>query len=150
MIGGHEQVRPLLAARADELTGVQARWVADHLAECEACSVEAATYGRLFRGLAAMAGVEVEPPVGLLDRLLATVARRRHGTLMMAAAGSAGALVAGVVVARAIQQRRRTAVLRLAKPAKPVTAILAPIGSDGAKVGARIGRVGRWWRLRPA
>jgi predicted anti-sigma-YlaC factor YlaD len=150
MIGGHEQVRPLLAARAEELTGVQARWVADHVAECQECAAEASTYGRLFRGLAAMAGVNVEPPPGLLDRLLVTVARRRHGALMVAAAGSAGALVAGVVVARAIQQRRRTAVLQLANPVKPVTDVLAPIASDAAKGAARLGRVTRWWRLRPA
>jgi predicted anti-sigma-YlaC factor YlaD len=149
MIGGHSDVRPLLAARPDELTGAQARWVADHLAACQACTEEAATYARLFRSLRAMAGLEVEPPPGLLDRLMVTVARRRHGALVVAAAaGSAGALVAGVVVARAIQQRRRSAVLALAAPpARAVTAVLAPAVAKG---GARVGRAGRWWRLHPA
>jgi predicted anti-sigma-YlaC factor YlaD len=162
MIGGHDDVRPLLAARPGELNGVQARWVADHLATCQACGAEAETYRRLFRGLAALAGVELEPPPGLLDRLLATTARRRHGTLVVvAAAGSAGALVAGVVVARAIQQRRRSAVLQLASTTRnPVAAVLRPAASlpagageairDAARNGVRAARAGRWWRLRPA
>jgi hypothetical protein len=156
MIGGHDDVRPLLAARPDELTGVQARWVADHVAGCQACALEAATYQRLFRGLAVMAGLDVEPPPGLLDRLLATTARRRHGALVVAAAaGSAGALVAGVMVVRALHQRRRSAAaaamasLASAAP-RPVTAVLAAAVPDGAVNGAKPGRAWRWWRLRPA
>jgi predicted anti-sigma-YlaC factor YlaD len=146
---GHERVRPLLAARSDELSGLEAKLVAEHLTGCEACAAEAATYRRLLGGLAAMAQVELEPPADLLDRLVATVSRRRSGALVVAAAaGSAGALVATVVVARVLHQRRRTADGRPAsaeRPRLPAPAALLATGGD------KLARAGRWpRRLREA
>jgi hypothetical protein len=148
MNAGHERVRPLLAARSGELSRLEALLVEEHLATCQACTAEAATYRRLLMGLAAMAHVELEPPAGLLDRLVATTARRRSGALVVAAAaGSAGALVAGVVVVRALHQRRRSAVARLASTERPRLTPPAVLAAGGEK----LARASRWpRRLREA
>jgi anti-sigma factor RsiW len=105
-------VRPLLAARVEELSPLEARIRAEHVATCPRCAAEAAAYGRIVQALAAMAALEAEPIAGTLDRALAAVDRRRalmtDPRLAVVAAGSAGALVATVMVARALRQRRRT------------------------------------------
>jgi anti-sigma factor RsiW len=109
---GCHDVRPLLAARVEELSPLEARIRAEHVSSCPRCAAEAAAYGRVVQALAAMAALEAEPIAGTLERALAVIDRRRalmtDPRLAMVAAGSAGALVATVVVARALRQRRRT------------------------------------------
>jgi hypothetical protein len=109
---GCHDVRPLLAARVEELSPLEARIRAEHVATCPRCAAEAAAYGRVVQALAAMAALEAEPITGTLERALAAVDRRRalmtDPRLAVVAAGSAGALVATVMVARALRQRRRT------------------------------------------
>ncbi|HZD38556.1 MAG TPA: hypothetical protein VE664_07945 [Actinomycetes bacterium] len=113
---GCHDVRPLLAARVEELSPLEARIRAEHVVICPRCAAEAAAYTRVVQALAAMAGLEAEPIDGTLERALAAVDRRRalmtDPRLAVVAAGSAGALVATVMVARALRQRRRT-------PARP-------------------------------
>ena len=109
---GCHDVRPLLPARVEELTPLEARVRADHVAGCPRCAAEAAAYSRLVQALAAMAALEAEPVAGTLERSLAVLDRRRlvvsDPRVAMVAAGSAGALVATlVVVARALRQRRK-------------------------------------------
>jgi hypothetical protein len=110
MTGCHE-VRPLLPARPEELTPEQAQVRADHVLGCTRCAAEAAAYGRLGAALAVLAGFEAEPPYGTLERVLATLGRRRvvvAGPRVAAvAAGSAGALLGAILVAHALRQRRR-------------------------------------------
>jgi hypothetical protein len=104
-------VRPLLPARAEELTVFEARTRAEHVAGCARCATESAAYSRLGQALAVMANLEVDPADGTLERVLVAIGRRRTGVTdprVLAAAGSAGALVATVVVARAVRQRRQT------------------------------------------
>jgi hypothetical protein len=104
-------IRPLLPARAEELTVFEARTRAEHVAGCARCATESAAYSRLGQALAVMANLEVEPADGTLERVLVAIGRRRTGVTaprVLAAAGSAGALVATVVVARAVRQRRQT------------------------------------------
>jgi hypothetical protein len=104
-------IRPLLPARADELTVFEIRTRAEHVADCARCATEAAAYSRLGQALAAMASLEVDPADGILERILVAIGRRRAGVTdprVLAAAGSAGALVATVVVARAVRSRRRS------------------------------------------
>jgi anti-sigma factor RsiW len=109
---GCHDVRPLLAARVEELSPLEARIRAEHVATCPRCAAEAAAYTRVVQALAAMAGLEAEPIDGTLERALAALDRRRalmtDPRLAVVAAGSAGALVATVMVARALRQRRRT------------------------------------------
>jgi hypothetical protein len=76
MSGCHE-VRPLLPARPEELTPEQALLRADHVLACNRCAAEAAGYSRLGAALAVLAGFEAEPPYGTLERILATLGRRR-------------------------------------------------------------------------
>ncbi len=108
---GCHDVRPLLPARVEELTPLEARVRADHVAGCPRCAAEAAAYSRLVQALAAMAGLEAEPVAGTLERALTVIDRRRalmtDPRVAMFAAGSAGALVATLVVARALRQRRK-------------------------------------------
>jgi hypothetical protein len=108
---GCHDVRPLLAARVEELSPLEARIRAEHVSSCARCAAEAAAYGRVVQALAAMAALEAEPIAGTLERALSVIDRRRalmtDPRLAMVAAGSAGALVATVVVARALRQRRR-------------------------------------------
>ncbi len=102
-------IRPLLAARAEELTPLEARMRAEHVATCSRCAAESAAYTRLGLALASMAHLEAEPADGTLERVLIAIGRRRTrvtGPRVVVAAGSAGALVATVVVARALRQRR--------------------------------------------
>jgi hypothetical protein len=104
-------IRPLLPARAEELTVFEARTRAEHVAACARCATESAAYSRLGQALAVMANLEVEPADGTLERVLVAIGRRRTGVTdprVLAAAGSAGALVATVVVARAVRHRRQT------------------------------------------
>ena len=104
-------IRPLLPARAEELTPYQARTRADHVATCSRCATEAAAYSRLGQALTVMANLEADPADGTLERILVAIGRRRTRVTdprVLAAAGSAGALVATVVVARAVRQRRQT------------------------------------------
>jgi anti-sigma factor RsiW len=104
-------IRPLLPARAEELTVFEARSRAEHVATCARCATEAAAYSRLGHALAVMANLEVDPVDGTLERILVAIGRRRTGVTdprLLAAAGSAGALVATVVVARAVRHRRQT------------------------------------------
>ena len=104
-------IRPLLPARAEELTVFEARTRAEHVAGCARCATEAAAYSRLGQALAVMANLEVDPADGTLERILVAIGRRRTGVTdprVLAAAGSAGALVATVVVARAVRHRRQT------------------------------------------
>jgi hypothetical protein len=104
-------VRPLLPARAEELTPTEALIRAEHVATCARCATEAAAYSRLGQALAVMANLEAEPAAGTLERILVAIGRRRTRVTdprVLAAAGSAGALVATVVVARALRQRRQT------------------------------------------
>lgn len=109
---GCHDVRPLLAARVEELSPLEARIRAEHVSGCPRCAGEAAAYNRVVQALAAMAALEAEPIAGTLERALASVDRRRalmtDPRLAMVAAGSAGALVATVMVTRALRQRRRT------------------------------------------
>ena len=105
-------IRPLLAARAEELTPLEARMRAEHVATCSRCAAESAAYTRLGLALATMADLEAEPADGTLERLLVAIGRRRTRVThprVVVAAGSAGALVATVVVARALRQRRQQA-----------------------------------------
>jgi hypothetical protein len=88
-------IRPLLPARAEELTLFEVRTRAEHVAECARCATEAAAYSRLGQALAVMANLEVDPADGTLERVLV-------------AAGASGALVAAVVVARTVRSRRRS------------------------------------------
>jgi hypothetical protein len=110
MMGCHD-VRPLLPARVEELSPLEVRVRAEHVASCPRCASEAAGYTRLVQALAAMAALEAEPVAGTLERSLAVLDRRRvvvsDPRVAMVAAGSAGALVATLVVARALRQRRR-------------------------------------------
>jgi hypothetical protein len=103
-------IRPLLPARADELTLFELRIRAEHVADCARCATEAAAYSRLGQALAAMASLEVDPADGTLERILIAIGRRRTGVTdpRILAAGSAGALVATVVVARAVRSRRHS------------------------------------------
>jgi len=103
-------IRPLLPARADELTLSEVRTRADHVAACTRCAAEAAAYTRLGQALSAMASLEVDPADGTLERLLVAIGRRTvvTGPRVLAAAGASGALVATVVVARAVHHRRQT------------------------------------------
>jgi anti-sigma factor RsiW len=110
-------IRPLLPARAGELTPLEARTRAEHVATCARCATEAAAYSRLGQALAVMASLEVDPADGTLERVLVAIGRRRTGVTdprVLAAAGSAGALLATVVVARAVRHRRQAA-----RPARP-------------------------------
>jgi hypothetical protein len=102
-------IRPLLPARADELTLSEVRIRADHVAACTRCAAEAAAYTRLGQALSAMAGLEVDPADGTLERILVAIGRRAvvTGPRVLAAAGASGALVATVVVARAVHHRRQ-------------------------------------------
>ena len=102
-------IRPLLPARADELTLAEVRTRADHVAGCTRCAAEAAAYTRLGQALSAMAGFEVDPADGTLERILVAIGRRSMvtGPRVLAAAGASGALVATVVVARAVRHRRQ-------------------------------------------
>jgi len=103
-------IRPLLPARADELTLSEVRIRADHVAACTRCAAEAAAYTRLGQALSTMAGLEVDPADGTLERILVAIGRRRTGVTgprVLAAAGASGALVATVVVARAVHHRHR-------------------------------------------
>jgi hypothetical protein len=104
-------VRPLLPARAEELTPTEALIRAEHVATCSRCATEAAAYSRLGQALAVMANLEAEPAAGTLERILVVIGRRRTRVTdprVLAAAGSAGALVATVMVARALRQRRQS------------------------------------------
>jgi anti-sigma factor RsiW len=104
-------IRPLLPARAEELTVFEARARAEHVATCTRCATEAAAYSRLGQALAAMANLEVEPADGTLEQVLVAIGRRRTAVTtprVLAAAGASGALVATVVVARAVHHRRQT------------------------------------------
>jgi anti-sigma factor RsiW len=104
-------VRPLLPARAEELTPTEALIRAEHVATCARCATEAAAYSRLGQALAVMAHLEAEPAAGTLEQVLVAIGRRRTRVTdprVLAAAGSAGALVATVVVARALRQRRHS------------------------------------------
>lgn len=109
---GCHDVRPLLPARVEELSPLEARIRAEHVSGCPRCAAEAAAYSRVVQALAAMAALEAEPIAGTLERALASVDRRRalmtDPRLAMVAAGSAGALVATVMVTRALRQRRRS------------------------------------------
>jgi hypothetical protein len=103
-------VRPLLPARAEELTPTEALIRAEHVAVCSRCATEAAAYSRLGQALAVMANLEAEPAAGTLEQILVAIGRRRTRVTdprVLAAAGSAGALVATVMVARALRQRRQ-------------------------------------------
>jgi hypothetical protein len=102
-------IRPLLPARADELTLSEVRIRAEHVAACTRCATEAAAYTRLGQALSAMAGLEVDPADGTLERILVAIGRRTvvTGPRVLAAAGASGALVATVVVARAVRHRRQ-------------------------------------------
>ena len=107
MTGCHE-ARPLLPARAEELTPLQAQIRAEHVMACSRCAAEAAAYSRLGHALTVLGGLEANPPDGTLERLLAVIGRRRVAdTRVAVVAGSAGALVATIVVARALRRRRR-------------------------------------------
>jgi anti-sigma factor RsiW len=104
-------IRPLLPARAEELTMFEARARAEHVATCTRCATEAAAYSRLGQALAIMANLEVEPADGTLEQVLVAIGRRRTAVTnprVLAAAGASGALVATVVVARAVHHRRQT------------------------------------------
>ena len=112
-------VRPLLAARAEELTPTEALIRAEHVATCSRCATEAAAYSRLGQALAVMANLEAEPAAGTLEQILVVIGRRRTRVTdprVLAAAGSAGALVATVVVARALRQRRQSQLAPAAAP----------------------------------
>jgi hypothetical protein len=102
-------IRPLLPARVEELTPLEARMRAEHVAGCSRCAAESAAYSRLGQALAVMANLEAEPPGGALERVLVAIGRRRTRVApqVVVAAGSAGALVATVVVARVLRQRRQ-------------------------------------------
>jgi hypothetical protein len=110
MTGCHE-TRPLLPARVEELTPLQAQVRADHVMACARCAAEAAAYSRLGQALAMLGRFEADPPDGTLERLLIAIGRRRvaDSRVAVVAAGSAGALVATIVVAHALRQRRRAA-----------------------------------------
>jgi hypothetical protein len=102
-------IRPLLPARADELTLSEVRTRAEHVAACSRCAAEAAAYTRLGQALSAMAALEVDPADGTLERILVAIGRRTvvTGPRVLAAAATSGALVATVVVARAVRHRHR-------------------------------------------
>ena len=110
---GCHDVRPLLPARAEELTPLEARMRAVHVAGCTRCAAEAAAYSRLGHALTVMASLEAEPADGTLERLLVAIGRRRTRVtdprVLGVAAGSAGALVGAVMVVRAFRQRHRPA-----------------------------------------
>jgi anti-sigma factor RsiW len=101
-------IRPLLPARADELTLSEIRIRADHVAACTRCAAEAAAYTRLGQALGAMASLEVDPADGTLERILVAIGRRRTGVTGPRVLAASGALVATVVVARAVRHRRQT------------------------------------------
>jgi hypothetical protein len=126
---GCHDVRPLLPARAEELTPLEARLRAEHVAGCSRCAAEAAAFGRLGHALSVLASLEAEPPEGTLERLLVALARRRTRVtdprVLGVAAGSAGAVaLTALVVTRAVRQRRRPAAAarrrRLPRPALPL------------------------------
>jgi hypothetical protein len=136
MTGCHD-VRPLLAARPEELTPLQAQRRAEHVAACPRCAAEAAAYGRLAHALGVLGSLEADPPDGTLERLLLAIARRRVAGPRVAAvaAGSAGAVVATIVVARALRQRRRAA-----GPVRPRGRGAVPHGMAGVAVRAALAR----------
>jgi anti-sigma factor RsiW len=121
-------IRPLLPARAEELTVFEARARAEHVATCTRCATEAAAYTRLGQALAAMASLEVEPADGTLEQVLVAIGRRRTAVTTPRVLAASGALVATVVVARAVHHRRQTrrhpvrrpAASRLRLPSLPV------------------------------
>ncbi len=102
-----EHVSLLLAASADELTGLQPE-PAEHVASCLRCQAEAVQYRRLLRDLRAMRHQLVAPDARVLDEILAGTrplaevtplhrkARRKAvigGFAAAATAGAAGAIV---------------------------------------------------------
>jgi anti-sigma factor RsiW len=101
-------IRPLLPARAEELTVFEARARAEHVATCTRCATEAAAYSRLGQALATMANLEVAPADGTLERVLVAIGRRRTAVTTPRVLAASGALVATVVVARAVHHRRQT------------------------------------------
>jgi hypothetical protein len=112
-------IRPMLPARAEELTLFEVRTRAEHVATCARCATEAAAYSRLGQALAVMANLEVDPADGTLERVLVAIGRRRTGVAhprVLAAAGASGALVATVVVARAVRRSRRRSRRRPSSP----------------------------------
>jgi anti-sigma factor RsiW len=112
-------IRPLLPARAEELSPHEARIRAQHVAACSRCATEAAAYSRLGQALTVMANLEIEPADGTLERILVVIGRRRTRVTdakVLAAAGSAGALVATVIVARAMRHRRTRPARAAARP----------------------------------
>jgi hypothetical protein len=112
-VNGCHETRPLLPARAEELTPVEAQMRADHVLVCSRCAAEAASFSRLGVALAVLAGFEAEPPPGTLEDILAALGRRRVAgadpRVAAVAAGSAGALLGAILVAIALRQRRRSA-----------------------------------------
>jgi anti-sigma factor RsiW len=115
----HQAIRPFLAARPGELEPDQARQLTEHLSRCPACAAEAAGFHRLALALRAMRELELEPPPGLLDGLVAAALRpRTNHRLVAAAAGAGGALVATAVVAGVLRSRRRDSSGRRAVPAR--------------------------------
>src|SRR4029453_7226152 len=113
MTGCHD-IRPLLPARAEELTLFEVRTRADHVATCARCATEAAAYSRLGQALAVMANLEVDPADGTLERVLVAIGRRRtrvtppRRLAAPAAPAHPGAVVAPVVLASAVRPRRRS------------------------------------------
>jgi anti-sigma factor RsiW len=103
-----QAVRPLLPARAEELTLAEVRIRAEHVAACTRCATEAAAYTRLGQALAAMASLEVEPADGTLERVLVAIGRRRTAVTGPRVLAASGALVATVVVAGAVRHRRHS------------------------------------------
>jgi len=113
-------IRPLLPARADELTLSEVRTRAEHVDACPRCAADAAAYTRLGQALSAMASLEADPADGTLERILVAIGRRSvvTGPRVLAAAGASGALVATVVVARAVRHRRQAHGRRLLRSAR--------------------------------
>ena len=123
-------IRPLLPARAEELTVFEARARAQHVAACTRCATEAAAYSRLGQALAALADLEVEPADGTLERVLVALGRRRAGVTdprVLAAAGASGALVASLMVARALRHRRTRRPATAPVLRRPVPSLRGPM-----------------------
>ncbi|MEV0581380.1 zf-HC2 domain-containing protein [Nonomuraea sp. NPDC050310] len=105
-----EEVRLSLGAHAlGALEPEEAAEVDDHLATCDACLEEFTGLASLPPVLAKVTEKDIElvasPPPQVLDRLLATKARRnRRGRWLMAVAASAAVLVVGGTVWNAAQR----------------------------------------------
>jgi anti-sigma factor RsiW len=74
-----DQIRPYLPGfTGGDLRADTAQVVTEHIADCKACSADAARLARVHTGLAQIATKEIEPPAYLFDAILEKTVERGH------------------------------------------------------------------------